>query len=290
MERFPAAAYALGGGSGGASISGASFTSSSPVSSLDSHSWMTSSVDLQAANFEAQLKASPIFRETMDRLLVCEYTTREIKRDLGEINHKVNLLVERALGINANGSTHPEFQDPFSTNGNVSNLNKPRPSVGNVAPNQAANTDDTTSISQHLNTLTSSVGQLLALQTQQMQHAAIPEPRNSIISMNPASPMDVAPNQRLSVSPPGIASAASIGHGLPSRPDLRAAARPLNAFMRNQSWSPGNLDLNRRPSEPNLGRPNIGGDKRRPSGVSRAPSIWKLCSELATGPSGCPGR
>ena len=283
IERFPsAAAYTLGGGGAGGSISGASFTSASPVSSQDSHSRMASSVDFQATNFEAQLKASPLFRETMDRLLLCEYTTREIQRDLGDINRKVNLLVERALGISANGNVHPEFQDPFSTNGNISSMNKPRPSMGNIAPNQAANTDDITSISQRLNTLTSSVGQLLALQTQQMQHA-LPEARNSIISMNPASPMDVAPNQR--ISPPSIASATSIGHGLPSRPDLRPGARPLNAFMRNQSWSPGNLDLNRRPSEPNLGRPNMGSDKRRASGVSRVPSIWKLCSELAAGPS-----
>ncbi len=146
--------------------------------------------------------------------------------------------------------------------------------MGNIEPNQAANADDITSISQRLNTLTSSVGQLLALQTQQMQHAVLPEARNSIISMNPASPMDVAPNQR--ISPPSIASATSIGHGLPSRPDLRSGARPLNAFMRNQSWSPGNMGLNRRPSEPNLGRSNIGGDKRRASGVSRVPGIWKL--------------
>ncbi len=73
---------------------------------------MASSVDLQVTNFEAQLKASPIFRETMDRLLLCEYTTREIQRDLGDINRKVNLLVERALGISANGNAHPGVPGP----------------------------------------------------------------------------------------------------------------------------------------------------------------------------------
>lgn len=264
QQRFSVSSFSLNNIAGAGSISGVPFTSSSPVSSQDSNGRGTSSVDLQTQSFDAQLKSSSVIKDMMDRLLLCEYTTREIQRDLGDINRKVNLLVERALGVGG-GAPHPEFQDPFSTNGNLGALNKPRPSIGNIAPNQPANTDDITSISQRLNTLTSSVGQLLALQTQQMQQATIPEARNSVISLN-ASALDVAPNQR--ISPPGIASAVSIGHGLPNRPDLRGAARPLNSFMRNQSWSPGNLDLHRRPSEPSIGRPGAG-DKRRASGVSR---------------------
>lgn len=72
---------------------------------------------------------------------------------------------------------------------------------------------------------------------------------------------------------------------LHSRQELCPGVHPLNAFMRNQSWSPGNPDLNRWPPEPNLGRPNMGDDKRRASGVSRVPGIWMLYSELAAGPS-----
>ncbi|KAF9482448.1 hypothetical protein BDN70DRAFT_874996 [Pholiota conissans] len=259
QHRFSVSSYSV---ASGGSVSGLPFTSDSPISSQDSNSRAPSSMDIQSHNFDSQLKSSAVIKDMMDRLLLCEYTTREIQRDLGDINRKVNLLVERALGASVGGN-HPEFQDPFSPNGNLGALPKTRPSIGNIAPNQAANTDDITSISQRLNTLTSSVGQLLALQTQKMQQASVPEPRNSIISLNP-SPLDVAPNQH--ISPPGMASAVSIGHGLPNRPDLRPGARPLNTFTRNQSWSPGNLDIHRRPSEPSIGRPGPG-DKRRASGV-----------------------
>ena len=56
------------------------FTSSSPVSSLDSGSQFTPSSD---QSLEAQLKALPLIHDILDRLVRCEYSTREIRRDLG---------------------------------------------------------------------------------------------------------------------------------------------------------------------------------------------------------------
>ena len=256
--------------SGPATAIGVAYTSSSPVSSQNSSTRFTPAIaDSQSQSFEAQLKASPMMHDILDRLVRCEYTTREIQRDLGDINRKVNLLVERALGVN---NSQPEFKDPFDTSSNLSNVIKHRPSVGNIAPNQAANTDDISSISQRLNTLTSSVGQLLALQTQQLQHqqTSISPPdgrNNSVISFNPPQ-LDLAPNQ--SMPPPGVGNAPMLGHSLPNRPDLRI--RHPNPPLR--TWSAGTLDLPMRPSEQGIGRQEaILRDKRRSvSGLLRRDS------------------
>ena len=258
----------LAGMSGSATTIGVAYTSSSPVSSQNSSTRFTPAIaEPQSQSFEAQLKASPLMHDILDRLVRCEYTTREIQRDLGDINRKVNLLVERALGVN---NSQPEFKDPFDTSSNSSNVIKHRPSVGNIAPNQAANTDDISSISQRLNTLTSSVGQLLALQTQQLQHqqTTISEGRNnSVISLNPPQ-LDLAPNQIM--SPPGVGNAPILGHSLPNRPDLRL--RHPNPPLR--TWSAGTLDLPMRPSEQGIGRQEaILRDKRRSvSGLLRRDS------------------
>ena len=258
----------LVGMSGPTSITGVAYTSPSPVSSQHSSTRFTPAiVDQQSQSFEAQLEASPMVHDILDRLLRCEYTTREIQRDLGDINRKVNLLVERALGVNNN---QPEFKDPFDVNSNPSNLIKHRPSIGNIAPNQAANTDDISSISQRLNTLTSSVGQLLALQTQQLQHQQTPilDVRNNpIINLNSAH-VDLAPNQIIPASSAG--NPPMLGHGLPSRPDLRV--RHPNLPLR--TWSAGTLDLPMRPPEQGIGRQEaILRDKRRSvSGLLRRDS------------------
>jgi translation initiation factor 4A len=224
-------------------------------------------MDQQSQSFELQLKASPMMHDILDRLVRSEYTTREIQRDLGDINRKVNLLVERALGVN---NSQLEFKDPFDANSTSSNLIRHRPSIGNIAPNQAANTDDISSISQRLNTLTSSVGQLLALQTQQLQHqqTSISDGRsNSVISLNPPQ-LDLAPNQIM--PPSGVGNVPMLGHGLPNRPDLRA--RHPNPPLR--TWSAGTLDLPMRPPEQGIGRQEaILRDKRRSvSGLLRRDS------------------
>ncbi|KAG6890268.1 hypothetical protein C0992_002534 [Termitomyces sp. T32_za158] len=240
---------------------GASFygghTSSSPVSSLGSGSQFNPIGDSPSSS-EAQLKASPIIHDILNRLVQCEYVTRELQRNIGDVQHKVNLLVERSLG----GLSQPEFKDPFApANSNGHNFSSPqlsgprlnpRPSLGNIAPNQAAPSDDISSISQRLNTLTSSVGQLLAIQTQQMQSTNTDLRSNSIVAMNPQHG-DIAPNQTIPPSNP-----VALGHGSA----LRSMTRHSNSPMR--TWSAGNLDLPMRPLDPNAGRQDsIMRDKRR---------------------------
>ncbi|KAG6872800.1 hypothetical protein C0995_006529 [Termitomyces sp. Mi166 len=238
-------------------------TSSSPVSSLGSlgsGSQFTPSGD-SALSFEAQLKASPIIHDILNRLVQCEYVTRELQRNIGDVQHKVNMLLERSLS----GSSQPEFKDPFApANSNGHKFSSPqlsgprlnpRPSLGNIAPNQPVPSDDISSISQRLNTLTSSVGQLLAIQTQQMQSTNTDLRSNSIVAMNPQHG-DIAPAQTVPPSNP-----VALGHGLPPRPEIRSIGRHPNPPMR--TWSAGNLDLPMRPLDSNVGRQDNIRDKRR---------------------------
>jgi len=212
-----------------------SFNSSSPVSSLDSGSQFTSSIDVQpqVLSFESQLKSSPLVHDILDRLLRCEYTTRDFhdrlvrcEKDIGDIHRKINIIFERSVAANS----QPEFKDPFSSSNSTFN-STPRGSVGNIAPNQVAPSDDISSISQRLNTLTSSVGQLLALQTQQIQSSA------AGISGLPL----IASANQIDVNPTLNSNPGALGHGLPNRPDLRPSPRVPNPPMR--TWSAGTLDL-----------------------------------------------
>ncbi|KAJ8508402.1 hypothetical protein ONZ45_g9316 [Pleurotus djamor] len=240
------------------------YTSASPVSSLDSASQFAGS---DHYSLDSKLRASPLIRGILERLQRCEYATTAIQRDLSDVNRKVSLLVERSLGMSA----QPEFKDPFApaSNGPFSpSLGAPRPSIGNIAPNQSPPGDDITSISQRLNTLTTSVGQLLALQTQQIQSATLTNDR--ILGSSTLSPPDIAPNHILP-------SSNVLGHGLPTRPDMRPSPRAPSLPMR--TWSAGNLDLPpMRASEANILRPDaILRDKRRSvSGLLRRESSGVL--------------
>lgn len=240
------------------------FTSSSPVSS--SGSQFTPNID---NSLEAQLKALPLIHDILDRLVRCEYSTREIQRDLGDVHRKVNLLVERSLNSNGsnnmNHNSQPEFKDPFSPGVNPfapPSVNGPRGSFStNIAPNQAPPSDDIGQISQRLNTLTTSVGQLLALQTQQHIQTANAGLSNGHMMGNQNHPQqDLPPNQML--SPP---MQNNMGHGLPNRPDMRGPPPPRTPNPPMRTWSAGTLDLPMRPSESgSLGRSNdILRDKRR---------------------------
>ncbi|TFK75973.1 hypothetical protein BDN72DRAFT_786182 [Pluteus cervinus] len=225
---------------GGTSFHTGGFSSSSPVSSLDSASQVSPD---HVPSFEAQLRASPFIHEILDRLVRCEYSTREIQRSLSDMDRKVTLLVEHTLAnAQQQQQQQPEFKDPFSvTNGqNFNQTNGPRPSIGNIAPNQSAPSDDITTITQRLNTLTSSVGQLLALQTQQMQ---VTEMRSGSIAGLPIT-SDIPPNQ---IAPSMPVNANLLGHGLPNRPDLRPSPRPPNPPMR--TWSTGNIEIPMRPGD-----------------------------------------
>ena len=253
-EKCATPPVSFNGASSSSQISG--FHSVSPVSSLDSGSHFSAN-DNQTSGFDAQLRASPLIRDILDRLSRCETFAMEIQHDLGEVHQKVNLLLERALVTN----TQPEFKDPFAPSLNGNNLSSqftaPRQSIGNIAPNQVPAIDDITTISQRLNTLTSSVGQLLALQTQQLQANA--ELRsNSVINTNIPQP-DLSPNQML---PSVITGHPVLGHGLPNRQDLRPSPRSPNPPLR--TWSAGNIDLSMRPGESSLVRQEaLTRDKRR---------------------------
>ncbi|KAF8627194.1 hypothetical protein AX15_004512 [Amanita polypyramis BW_CC] len=260
------------------SISGASsqlsrLNSSSPVSSLGSSSHFSTSYDSQTNVFDIQLRTSPLIRDILDRLARCEFSAREIQHDLGEVHRKVNLLLERALVANS----QPEFKDPFapaiSGNGFSPHVNVPRPSISNIAPNQVPPVDDITTISQRLNTLTTSVGQLLALQTQQLQ-VNTELRNNSVMNMN-VPQGDIAPNQILSSV---MASHSSLGRGLPNRKDIRLSPRSPNPPLR--TWSAGNLDLSMRPGEPGMVRQELTSrDKRRSVIALRRESLINQVSE-----------
>ena len=251
--------------------------SASPVSSLDSGSHLSSPAERQRQSFEEQLKTSPVIHDILSRLVQCEFFTREIQRDLSEVHRQVNLLVERSFGINS----QPEFKDPFAsakTNGNIfppSSHLGPRGSIGNIGPNQSLPSDDITTISQRLNTLTSSVGQLLAIQTQQIQATNTDLRNNSIIGLNPHR-ADIAPNQ--SVPPSMMSNPNILGHGLP-RPDMRQPTRHPGPPMR--TWSAGNLELSARPADTHIGRQEAATrDKRRSvAGLLRRESSG-VCSIL----------
>ena len=231
------------------------FVSSSPVSSLDSGSQFAASVEFQQ-NLDAQLKTSPLVQDILERLLRCEYTTQEVRRELRDVHRKVDFLVERSLN-NASQATgsQPEFKDPFAPTGGQPTTSMPRPSFSvAIAPNQSPPPDDISQISQRLNTLTTSVGQLLALQTQQHMQSATPLGR-----LTPHTP-DIPPSQ--SFGPNVSPNPALLGHGLPNRPELRAPPRAPNPPTR--TWSAGNLDLPLRADNvASLGRNDPVRDKRR---------------------------
>lgn len=231
--------------------------STSPVSSLDSGSQFTSGAEF-SQNLDARLKTSPLIQDIIERLLRCEFTAQEVQRELRDVHRKVDFLVERSFSNAPQASSsQPEFKDPFApgVGQGAPSLTIPRPSFSAaIAPNQSPPPDDISQISQRLNTLTTSVGQLLALQTQQhLQGAA------ALGRLTPHTP-DLPPNQPFgaNISP----NPALLGHGLSNRPELRAAPRAPNPPTR--TWSAGNLDLPLRVDNvATLGRGDPVRDKRR---------------------------
>lgn len=259
------------------------FVSSSPASSLDSGSHFAPSLEFSAStSFEAQLKASPLMNEVFDRLARLELANREIQRDLGDVHRKIDLLVERVVtqtpGNNlGSGMNAPvEFKDPFAPSSQPNqgfitsgSLSGPRGSIANIAPNQNPPADDISTISNRLNTLTTSVGQLLALQTQQIQA------NSSALQNTQLLAGGLPPNELTSGLPPLLNSTAGLGHGMPGRPDMRQNPRMPNPPMR--TWSAGTLDIPLRNTDSPTGsigrQDSIFRDKRRSvSGLLRRDS------------------
>jgi hypothetical protein len=213
---------------------------SSP-SSLDSAGFSNATMD--QFNFDAQLKASPLINDIVKRLIRYENNLAEIKHHLDEVNRKVDSLLDQSTTNHA-----PEFNDPFAP-GSIATLNGSRPSLA-LAPNQLPSNhmapsqilaqngsapDEVGQISQRLNALTSSVGQLLALQTQQIQATSASLPTSSSLS---GIPPDLVTTQPIGPS----LSQHLLGNGLPStRSELRNSPRHPSQPMR--TWSAGSLDL-----------------------------------------------
>src|SRR5260221_692707 len=141
------------------SSEGLVIASSSPVSSLGSGGGQFISTMDYSSSFEAQLRASPVINDILERLARCEVSTREIHRNLNDVHRKVHILLDRSTGY----TSQPEFKDPFATASAPSSISGPSSSMtrlsisGNLPPNQQPS-DDIIQISQRLNTLTSSVG------------------------------------------------------------------------------------------------------------------------------------
>lgn len=259
------------------SASASLILASSPASSAgESSAKAFTGFDLHG--FEAQLKSSPFINDILDRLVRCELSTREIRRELGDVHRKVNLLVDRSFGANETTIRTPDrslsvneltFRNPFApstttimstaqpTNGPV-----PYPNggvSGNTLPGRSQ--DEIAQISQRLNTLTTSVSQLLALQTQQHMQTmnAGFQPTQGL---PPNAPPGNIPEQ---ISSPPVPPSSMPGpHALPNRPDLRPSTRTPNPPMR--TWSAGSLDLPMRPPDTNMGLNRPEGflrDKRR---------------------------
>ncbi|KAL5508135.1 hypothetical protein ACEPAH_5753 [Sanghuangporus vaninii] len=235
------------------------FKPASPASSIGSASINTSSVDFSSSNFETQIKSSPTIRDLLDRLTRCEFSNREIQRELAEMHTKVNFLVERSLG---SLTTEPEFKNPFAPTNAASRSLTPSMNLGplhTAAPpvGSTVKPDEITQLSNRINSLTTSVGQLLALQTQQHM-SSLQQSFGQSAGIGPLqSNIDIAPNQ--TILPPALGN---LGHGLPNRPDLRPSPRVPNPPMR--TWSAGTLELPLRPADMNIGRPdNIHRDKRK---------------------------
>src|SRR5258708_39068615 len=93
---------------------------SSPVSSLDSGGQFTSNMDYPSS-FEAQLRASPVINDILERLARCEISTREIHRNLNDVHRKVDILLDRSTGF----TSQPEFKDPFAPASSPSSVSVP---------------------------------------------------------------------------------------------------------------------------------------------------------------------
>ncbi|THH33769.1 hypothetical protein EUX98_g381 [Antrodiella citrinella] len=246
------------------SFSNIPLMSSSPASSLDSGSMFASSVDL-TNSLENQLKQSPLFNDVLDRMVRLESGTREIQHQLTDVDRKVRALLERYISSNA----APEFSNPFAQSSQSFSAGPRVSIIGNIAPNQVPPPDDITEISSRLNSLSTSVDQLVALSTHKLQAGSGSFSNSQMLGQG----VQMADYNNPRMFPPGMANNA-LGHGLPGGRDVRPAPRMPNPPMR--TWSAGTLDLQPRASESGpgaLGRPDVFRDKRRSvSGLSRRDS------------------
>lgn len=277
-DKIPTPLQATAGESSRSSSVSQSFPPESPASSLEAFGQNTVHLSYESFDIlDAQLKKMPFIVDLLDRVARCELATRELSRELGDVQRRVDQLVNQvdrhpASHLGSMASTiqpsKPEFNNPFAASHAPSNANADQ--ISAVSPHQISPTDDISQISQRLNTLTSSVGQLLALQTQQYplgNHGSsnsspssggqnVPESRSQLSNNNyrPHRHSEAPMNHPLLGNP--SATPSMLGYRLPNRPEARGPSRsPVPPQTR--TWSVGNLDLTARS---NLGITNIAAD------------------------------
>ena len=151
--------------------------------------------------FEDQVRALPFVQDLLDRLLRCEYSTKEIQRDLTEMSRKVSFLLERA----------ESGDGPNRGTGQLGN--------GKLAGNGA---DEVRALAQRLDNLSTSVQHLVALQTQAHVQGQHPKGHNQNQHGHPNLP-NVNPPQHANAN--GISPLTSLGpNGLTSNSNSNLAA------------------------------------------------------------------
>lgn len=246
---------------------------SSPASSAgDSSARVSTGVEF-IQSLDAQLKASPLINDILDRLTKYELSNREIQRDLGDVRRKLDILIARSIDATIKGperasiSAEPVFRNPFAPAGqNIPLQSNSLPQSNGGTPGSVPSVhsqDEVAQISQRLNTLTAAVSQILALQTQQhIQSISGSLPSQSTPNSTGSLNLPDQPGHQASL-PPG----SMVPLPLSNRPDLRPSGRSPNLPMR--TWSAGSLELPTRTQETNntigLGRPadSYLRDKRR---------------------------
>ncbi|KAF8322273.1 hypothetical protein DL93DRAFT_2163107 [Clavulina sp. PMI_390] len=225
-------------------------------------------------SFDAQLKASPLFNMWAERLMRLELSTKDIRREVGDLQQKIAIL-ERVV---ADG--------------------------GRAGPHQSPGVqEELRMLTQRVNAVTSSLGQLLTLQTQnQLQNLALGSSSGPNRGAEPLQPLPGNTfsgagqhgvgmgnqNSANSVTPQGSLGSLGAGqplasmspsHILPNRPDANLnqpgqrnqlpprapSLLPLGGPPR--TWSVGNAEMmGRRDSEVGLGQANpMLRDKRKMS-------------------------
>jgi hypothetical protein len=231
-------------------------TTSSSFHDNNNHSTGGGGMAATSANLEPVIKTSPYIADIVDRLARTEYAQKELNRDLMDVAKKVDFLVDRALAQDTQNQNANRASGFLPGSSMASNSLQQQSSHMSVPSAPAS--DDIRQLSQRLNTLTTSVGQLLALQTQQhMQNvnSGFSPNGSGIGSSSINSPNDLRSN--LGMGTPSGSTTPQIGgplgtpgsgihHGLPNRPgDIGSGgigARPPPRTTTQRTWSSSSLD------------------------------------------------
>ncbi|KAG9036555.1 hypothetical protein FRB95_008611 [Tulasnella sp. JGI-2019a] len=266
---------------------GADNMSSSPSSSVRSSAGYMFEA---AANFDAQAKASPFLNDLLDRIIRCEHSTNLIQRELSELNAKVSLLFDRLSGpgpstipggsgasraqanethrgatgnamtptggtpgVGGNNPAAANFYS-FPNNSSTSSLISPAPHGGRDRDRD----EEISQLNQRISTLTISVGQLLAAQSQshiQNMNAGFSAPSPGGLG----SGLSVASPRGLGGGGGGLGLGMGMGtptmNGTPDMPhtplgglggnrsDLNASRPSPRAPIPVRTWSSGSVDM-----------------------------------------------